>query len=77
MSDDLDQQLWDLAVANRILEREGVVDAYGHVHGARGLMVSDASLFPGPIGVNPAETILALSTRNAHHLLENRRRYLG
>ena len=29
--DDLDKQLWDLAVANRILEREGVVDAYGHV----------------------------------------------
>jgi ribulose-5-phosphate 4-epimerase/fuculose-1-phosphate aldolase len=28
---DLDQQLWDLAVANRILEREGVVDAFGHV----------------------------------------------
>lgn len=28
---DLDQQLWDLAVANRILAREDVVDAFGHV----------------------------------------------
>jgi ribulose-5-phosphate 4-epimerase/fuculose-1-phosphate aldolase len=28
---DLDQALWDLAVANRILEREDVVDAFGHV----------------------------------------------
>jgi len=28
---DLDQQLWDLAVANRILAREGIVDAFGHV----------------------------------------------
>ena len=27
---DLDQQLWDLAVANRILAREGIVDAFGH-----------------------------------------------
>ncbi len=28
---DLDQALWDLAVANRILAREDVVDAFGHV----------------------------------------------
>lgn len=30
MNDRLEQTLWDLAVANRILEREGVVDAFGH-----------------------------------------------
>lgn len=47
-----------------------VCDAAGRVHDAYGLVVSDASLFPSPIGVNPMETIMALSTRNAERLLE-------
>ncbi len=38
------------------------------VHGVPGLFVADASLFPGPVGVNPMETILALATRNAQRL---------
>ena len=38
-----------------------------------GLVVSDASLFPTPVGVNPMETILALATRNAERILERRR----
>lgn len=42
-----------------------VTDAYGRVHHTDNLFVSDASIFPGPIGVNPMESILALSTRNA------------
>jgi choline dehydrogenase-like flavoprotein len=50
----------------------GVVDSYGAFHGMRGLFVADASLFPGPIGVNPMETILALVTRNAHRMIEQR-----
>jgi choline dehydrogenase-like flavoprotein len=50
----------------------GVVDSYGAFHGVRGLFVADASLFPGPIGVNPMETILALVTRNAHRMIEQR-----
>jgi choline dehydrogenase-like flavoprotein len=54
-----------------------VTDSYGLVHDADGLMVADASLFPTPIGVNPAETISALATRNAHHVIENRRRFLS
>jgi choline dehydrogenase-like flavoprotein len=49
-----------------------VCDSYGKVWGADGLWVSDASLFPSPIGVNPMETIMALSTRNAERLLETR-----
>jgi choline dehydrogenase-like flavoprotein len=53
-----------------------VTDSYGLVHDAEGLMVADASLFPTPIGVNPAETISALATRGAHHVIENRRRFL-
>jgi choline dehydrogenase-like flavoprotein len=53
----------------------GVVDSFGAFHGMRGLFVADASLFPGPIGVNPMETILALVTRNAQRLIRQRGRY--
>jgi choline dehydrogenase-like flavoprotein len=52
--------------------RRGVVSSYGEFHGARGLFVADASVFPGPIGVNPMLTIVALATRNAEWLLANR-----
>jgi choline dehydrogenase-like flavoprotein len=37
-----------------------------------GLFVADASLFPGPLGINPMETIVALAMRNARRLLEQR-----
>lgn len=50
--------------------RRHVCDSFGKVHDADGLWVSDASLFPSPIGVNPMETIMALATRNAERLLE-------
>ncbi len=52
-----------------------VVSSYGEFHGARGLFVADASLFPGPIGVNPMETIVALVLRNADWLVAHRKRY--
>jgi cholesterol oxidase len=52
--------------------RRGVVDSFGAFHGVGGLFVADASLFPGPVGVNPMETILALATRNARQLIERR-----
>jgi choline dehydrogenase-like flavoprotein len=48
-----------------------VTDGYGFVHDADQLMVCDASLFPSPIGVNPMETIMALATRAAAHLLDS------
>jgi choline dehydrogenase-like flavoprotein len=54
-----------------------VCDGHGLVFDADRLMVADASLFPTPIGVNPAETIHALATRNAHYVIENRRRFLS
>jgi choline dehydrogenase-like flavoprotein len=50
----------------------GVVSPFGKFHGADGLFVADASVFPGPIGLNPMETIVALAARTADHLLENR-----
>lgn len=47
-----------------------VCDSFGRVYDTEGLVVADASLFPTPIGVNPAETVQALATRNAHHAIE-------
>ncbi len=52
-----------------------VTDMYGMVHDTQGLMVADASLFPTPVGVNPMETIQALTTRNIHHVLQSPRSY--
>ncbi|KAA2262845.1 GMC family oxidoreductase [Solihabitans fulvus] len=39
-------------------------DGYGRVTGARNLYVTDGSLIPGSIGVNPFVTITALAERN-------------
>jgi choline dehydrogenase-like flavoprotein len=52
-----------------------VTDDFGFVHDTERLLVSDASLFPTPIGVNPMETIQALATRTAAHILDDIRRY--
>ena len=54
--------------------RRGVVGSFGEFHGVSGLIVADASLFPGPIGMNPMETVIALAMRNAHRLIERRDR---
>ena len=53
----------------------GVVDSFGELHGANGVFVADASVLPGPVGVNPMETIIALATRNAERLVDHRTRY--
>jgi choline dehydrogenase-like flavoprotein len=55
--------------------RRGVVDSFGAFHGVPGLFVADAGLFPGPIGINPMETIIALAMRNAQRLIERRDGY--
>jgi choline dehydrogenase-like flavoprotein len=47
----------------------GVVDADLKLHGVDGVYVSDASMIPSSIGVNPQITIMALATRLAYHLL--------
>jgi choline dehydrogenase-like flavoprotein len=54
-----------------------VTDAFGFVHDTDRLMVSDASLFPSPCRVNPMETIMALATRAAGHVIDNAGRYLS
>jgi choline dehydrogenase-like flavoprotein len=49
--------------------QHGVTDSFGAFHGVPGLFVADASLFPGPIGINPMETVIALALRNAQRFL--------
>jgi choline dehydrogenase-like flavoprotein len=53
-----------------------VTSPFGMVHDADRLMIADASLFPTPIGVNPMETIMALSTRCAGYVIDNARSFL-
>jgi choline dehydrogenase-like flavoprotein len=47
----------------------GVVDGELRLHGLDNLYVSDASVLPSSLGVNPQETIMALATRLAYGLL--------
>jgi len=54
-----------------------VTDGYGFMHDVDRLLISDASVFPSPCRVNPMETIMALATRSAGHIIDNSRRYLG
>ena len=55
--------------------RRGVTGSFGEFHGVPGLIVADASLFPGPVGINPMETVIALAMRNARRLVERRDSY--
>jgi choline dehydrogenase-like flavoprotein len=55
--------------------RRGVTGSFGEFHGVPGLVVADASLFPGPIGINPMETVIALAMGNARRLLDRRGAY--
>jgi choline dehydrogenase-like flavoprotein len=55
--------------------RRGVTGSFGEFHGLPGLVVADASLFPGPIGINPMETVIALAMRNSRRLLDRREAY--
>jgi cholesterol oxidase len=48
----------------------GVVDHLGEVFGYPGLFVSDGSIFPRPIGLNPSKTIAALAERSAENMLK-------
>jgi choline dehydrogenase-like flavoprotein len=50
----------------------GATDAAGAVFGVKGLVVSDASVLPTSIGVNPQETIIAMTLRNCERWLETR-----
>jgi choline dehydrogenase-like flavoprotein len=47
----------------------GVVDGDLKLHGTENVYVSDASVLPSSLGVNPQETVMALATRLAYDLL--------
>jgi choline dehydrogenase-like flavoprotein len=47
-----------------------VVDAEGRVQDVPNLYISDASVFPSALSVNPALTIMAVSLRTADRFLE-------
>jgi choline dehydrogenase-like flavoprotein len=47
-----------------------VADSSGRVRGCEGLWLADASLFCGPLGVNPQGTVMALARRNARAFLK-------
>ncbi len=49
--------------------RHGVVDEDLKLHGLDGIYVSDASVIPSALGVNPQITIMALAHRLGRHLL--------
>jgi choline dehydrogenase-like flavoprotein len=55
---------------------ESVVDLSGQIWDLPGAYVADASLFPTAIGVNPQITIMALATRIAGRMIDNRGRVL-
>jgi choline dehydrogenase-like flavoprotein len=50
----------------------GATDASGAIFDVRGLVVADASVLPSSIGVNPQETIIAMTLRNCDRWLEMR-----
>lgn len=47
----------------------GATDPWGKLWGIEGCYVADASVFPGAVGLNPQETIMALATRTARQIL--------
>jgi choline dehydrogenase-like flavoprotein len=51
-------------------EHLGATDANGVVHDIEGLVVGDACVLPSSIGVNPQETIVALTLRNADRWID-------
>ncbi|MFA5260420.1 MAG: GMC family oxidoreductase N-terminal domain-containing protein, partial [Candidatus Omnitrophota bacterium] len=48
------------------------VNSYGQVHGYDNVYLNDASILPGPPGINPQGLIMALARRNVHHFLDAR-----
>ncbi len=51
--------------------RTSVVNSYGQSHDIQNLFISDTSIFPSPIGINPMVTVQALATRNAEYIINN------
>jgi len=50
----------------------GVVNEFGEVWNYQNLYVSDGSIIPTALSVNPSATISALSERIAEHIIDHR-----
>ena len=46
-------------------------DSFGLLNGEKDLMIADASILPGPPGVNPQGPLMALCRRNALNFIQN------
>ncbi len=51
--------------------KTSVVNSYGKVHEMENLFISDGSIFPSSLGVNPQITIMAFSSRIADYIRKN------
>jgi choline dehydrogenase-like flavoprotein len=50
----------------------GPIDSWGRLRGYEGIYVSDGSIVPSSLGVNPQITIMALATRIAYGLTDKK-----
>ncbi|MFP4038947.1 MAG: GMC family oxidoreductase [Desulfosudaceae bacterium] len=55
--------------------RSSVVDLNLETHDIKGLFITDGSIFPSSLGVNPQESIMAFASRTADYIAENINRY--
>ncbi len=55
--------------------RKDVVDPHGEAYAARGLFVTDASVFPTSVAVPAQLTVMALATRTAQHIVDHADKY--
>jgi len=58
------------------IPKHSVVNSFGKVHALENLFISDGSIFPSSLGVNPQITIMAFSMRNAEYIVNNKKRLL-
>lgn len=54
---------------------KSVVNPYGETHDVKGLFITDASLFPTSIIVNPQVTVYTLSSYISDHIVKNKEKY--
>jgi len=59
------------------LKEHTVVNSFGKAHNLKNLFISDGSIFPSSLGVNPQVTIMAFSMRNAQYIVDNKSKLLN